>query len=222
MKKYLLTIALLTCSVASVAADYYQFVSSNSLGKDIQTLNKKYKLGLKLSQDDSSDTTHFYETPKSSDCRLSVKTTKKGNIQSISVANDKKCHFNTTSPLIYRSNKVMRVKDILNQVKPNETYIKIGCFNCPSRIEILDELIVKKDGYLLSFEIEGYHTESHIALSKLLFNDYQENHHYAYMDRLAEAFLEYPELFQRDDVKKLLFKHFVNREIHTYTISQSD
>lgn len=207
-------------STASFGADYQKFISSNSLGKDVHTLNKQYKMGLKLSEKEWGDNGRLYQTPESAKCLVSVETTKRDKIKSISIWGNKDCQFSTTSPLNYQVDK-MTVRDILNQVKPNEVYIQIGCFNCPSRIEITDNLIVEKGNYRLSFEVDGYHRESHIALSKLLFGKYEEDKHFEYMDKLEELFRNDPRLFERDDVKKLLFKQFINHKIHSYEISQS-
>lgn len=218
MKKYLIAIILSTYSMVSFGANYQQFINPNSLGKDIHILNKKYKLSLKLSQKEWGDNNKLYQTPEKEKCLISVETTQKGKIQSIAILGEKGCQFGTTTPLKYQVNK-MTVRDILNQVKPNEVYIEIGCFNCPSRIEIIDNLIVDKDDYRLSFEVDGYHTESHIALSKLLLGNYEQDKHYEYMDKLDELFRNDPELFQRDDIRKLLFKYFLNHKIHSYEIS---
>lgn len=37
----------LTLSTTAMAADYNSFLSPNSLGKDVKTVNSQYKLGLK-------------------------------------------------------------------------------------------------------------------------------------------------------------------------------
>lgn len=116
------------------------------------------------------------------------------------------CPFSTKTPIVYQYGKTNST-DIFNQVKLNEMHIVPGCFHCPSRIELGDEIIIEKPNqkYRTVITIDGYNSAYHIALSKLLFNAYDEDNHYEYMDKLEE---QDQKIFKRNDVKKLALKHY--------------
>lgn len=70
------------------------------------------------------------------------------------------CGFKTKSNVVFDSRKTSAAS-LLNQVKLSEVGFYQGCYNCPSRIEILDSLVIKRpqDKFYTEFAIEGYNEE---------------------------------------------------------------
>lgn len=182
MKKLLLAGAvMMAISAPTLAADYGGLASPSSLGKSIDSLNKQYKVGLKYEKD--------YQAYKNSDtaaCGLYVETDKNKLIKSIYISEQNDCKYITKSNVNFNSASTT-VKDLLNQVNLTDVRFIIGCFNCPSRIEINDKLMVNRasDKYYTEFEISANSDYSDFVANKT-YGKYSEDKHYEIMDKLDQ------------------------------------
>ncbi|MGM8899135.1 MULTISPECIES: hypothetical protein [unclassified Psychrobacter] len=197
MKNTLLISGLIvTISIPVHAADYQSFIAPSSLGKSIHTLNKKYQLGLK------KQSSGKYGNRELNDCRLIVKTNKKNRINEIKIIDSKSCKYSTTSNVNYNS-QTTKTQDLLSQVDIQDVQFVPGCFNCPSRLEITDTLVIEreKDNYLTKFEINGHNRKYLNYIAKNLFGDFSDENYYSTMNLLESRAAEEPSLYDRNEFK---------------------
>lgn len=212
MNKQTLCLSLmlgLTLSTTTIAADYNSFLSPNSLGKDVKTVNSQYKLGLKKQEGGGYSNSDAY------DCNLDVSVNSRNLITRIQVSpNTEKCHYQATSSGANFNAKSTKTVDILNQVKLEDIKFIPGCFNCPSRIELPDSLIVNRsqDKYYTEFEISGYNGDYHDFMAKKLFGSFSQDDYYPTMDKLEEKLSNSPDSYDRKDFKL--------KAIQTYDLQQ--
>ncbi|GAF53566.1 hypothetical protein [Psychrobacter sp. JCM 18900] len=67
----------MSMSTTTIAAEYNQFLSPSSLGKDVKALSSQYKLGLK------KQSWGGYSNSEAYDCMLNVEVNSQGRINSI-------------------------------------------------------------------------------------------------------------------------------------------
>ena len=205
-KQFSLGVALgLVMSTTAIAADYKSFLSPSSLGKDVKALSSQYKLGLK------KQNWGGYGNSEAYDCWLSVEVNGRDQITSISAEpNNGKCKLNTESSGVNYNTGSTKTVDILNQAKLEDIKFIPGCFNCPSRIELADNLIISRpqDNYYTEFEINGYNDEYLKFMGTTLFGRYDPNDYYTVMDKLdAKLDSDSPE-YNRKDFKLKAIKSY--------------
>lgn len=199
----------LTLSTTAMAADDNSFLSPNSLGKDVKTVNSQYKLGLKKQEGGSYSNSDAY------DCSVDVDVNSRNLITRIQVSpNTEKCNYQATSSGVSFNPKSTKTVDILNQVKLEEIKFIPGCFNCPSRIELSDSLVINRpqDKYYTEFEISGYNSDYHDFMAKKLFGSFSQDGYYPTMDKLEEKLSNSPSSYNRKDFKL--------KAIQTYDLQQ--
>lgn len=199
----------LTLSTTAMAADYNSFLSPSSLGKDVKTVNSQYKLGLKKQEGGG------YSNSDAHDCSVDVDVNSRNFITRIQVSpNTEKCHYKTTSSGVSFNAKSTKTVDILNQVKLEDVKFIPGCFNCPSRIELPDSLVINRpqDKYYTEFEISGYNGNYHDFMAKKLFGNFSQDDYYPIMDKLEEKLSNSPNSYDRKDFKL--------KAIQTYDLQQ--
>lgn len=197
MKKTLLISSLVaTISMPVHAADYQNFIKPSSLGKNINALNKTYNLGLK------KRSLGGYSNRQSGDCSLYVETNKKNQISRIRIIDNGACKYTTKSNVNYNS-QTTKTQDLLSQVDIKNVQFIPGCFNCPSRLEITDNLVIsrEKDSYYTKFEIKGYNKKYLNYIAKNLFGDSSDENYYSIMDMLESRAAEDPSLYNRNEFK---------------------
>ncbi|WP_299184523.1 hypothetical protein [uncultured Psychrobacter sp.] len=197
MKNTLLISGLIaTISIPVHAADYQSFITPSSLGKSINTLNKKYQLGLK------KQSSGKYANHRLNGCSLLVKTDKKNRINEIKIIDNKDCRYTTTSNVNYNS-QTTKTQDLLSQVDIQDVQFVPGCFNCPSRLEITDTLVIdrEKDNYHTKFEIKGHNRKYLNYIAKNLFGDFSDENYYSIMDMLESRAAKDPTLYDRNEFK---------------------
>lgn len=200
MKKLLLAGAvMMAISAPAFAADYSGFVSPSSLGKSVDSLNKQYKVGLKYEKDYQG-----YKNSDSAACDLYVETDKKQLVKRIHISDKNDCKYTTKSNVNFNSASTT-IKDLLNQVNISEVQFNPGCFNCPSRIEIGDNLVINRAGdkYYTEFEIAGDGEYHEFIIKKTYGSKYSEDKHYELMDELDEKDSKF---FNRQDFKLAAIK----------------
>lgn len=188
----------LTVSTTAIAADYNSFLSPNSLGKEVKTLNSQYKLGLKKQEGGG------YSNSESHDCSINVDTNSRNLITRIRVLpNNEKCNYKVRSSGVSFNSKNNKTVDILNQTKIDDITFIPGCFNCPSRIELSDSLVINRpqDKYYTEFEISGYNRDYHNFMAKKLFGNFGQDDYYPTMDKLEEKLGNSPSSYNRKDFK---------------------
>ena len=212
MNKQTLCLSLmlgLTLSTTAMAADYNSFLSPNSLGKDVKTVNSQYKLGLKKQEGGGYSNSDAY------DCNVNVEANSRNLITHIRVSpNTEKCRYQATSSGVSFNAKSTKTVDILNQVKLEDIKFIPGCFNCPSRIELPDSLVINRpqDKYYTEFEIPGYNRDYHNFMAKKLFGSFSQDDYYLMMDKLEEKMGNSPSSYDRKDFKL--------KAIQTYDLQQ--
>lgn len=212
MNKQTLCLSLmlgLTLSTTAIAADYNSFLSPSSLGKDVKTVSSQYKLGLKKQEGGS------YSNSAAYDCNLDVSVNSRNLITRIQVSpNTEKCHYKATSSGVSFDSKSTKTVDILNQVKLEDIKFIPGCFNCPSRIELPDSLVINRpqDEYYTEFEISGYNGNYYDFMAKKLFGNFSQDDYYPIMDKLEEKLGNSPSSYDRKDFKL--------KAIQTYDLEQ--
>lgn len=188
----------LTVSTTAMAADYNGFLSPNSLGKDVKTVNSQYKLGLKKQEGGS------YSNSEAYDCSIDVDTNSRNIITRIRILpNNEKCNYKATSSGVSFNSKSTKTVDILNQTKINDITFIPGCFNCPSRIELSDSLVINRpqDKYYTEFEISGYNRDYLSFMAKKLFGNFSQDDYYPTMDKLGDKLGNSPSSYNRKDFK---------------------
>ncbi|MGP5209559.1 hypothetical protein ACTXJ5_02080 [Psychrobacter alimentarius] len=212
MNKQILCLSLmlgLTLSTAAMAADYNSFLSPNSLGKDVKTVNSQYKLGLKKQEGGGYSNSDAY------DCSVNVEANSRNLITRIRVLpNNQKCNYKATSSGVSFNPKSTKTVDILNRTKIDDITFIPGCFNCPSRIELSDSLVINRpqDKYYTEFEIQGYNRNYHDFMAKKLFGSFSQDDYYLMMDKLEEKMGNSPSSYDRKDFKL--------KAIQTYDLQQ--
>lgn len=199
----------LTLSTTAIAADYNSFLSPSSLGKEVKTVNSQYKLGLKKQEGGGYSNSDAY------DCNLDVSDNRQNLITRIQVSpSTEKCRYQATSSGVSFNVKSTKTVDILNQVKLEDVKFIPGCFNCPSRIELSDSLVIDrpKDKYYTEFEIQGYNRDYHNFMAKKLFGSFSQDDYYLMMDKLEEKMGNSPSSYDRKDFKL--------KAIQTYDLQQ--
>lgn len=184
------------------AANYSSFIAPSSLGKDINTLNKQYKLGL------SKQDWNGYSNSDSDACKLDVGVTKKDKINFITIVNTEGCAYSTQSNVSYNS-KTTTTKSLLSQVDIEHIQFVPGCFNCPSRIEITDELFINRaeDNYYTKFEILGYNKAYLDYIAKKLFGNTSDDY-YSMMDMLELRAAQDENFYDRNAFKLQAIKTY--------------
>lgn len=188
----------LTVSTTAMAADYNSFLSPSSLGKDVKTVNSQYKLGLKKQEGGG------YSNSESYDCSIDVDANSRNLITHIRVSpNNEKCNYKATSSGVSFNPKNTKTVGILHQAKINDITFIPGCFNCPSRIELSDSLVVNRpqDKYYTEFEISGYNRDYHEFMAKKLFGNFSQDDYYPTMDKLEEKLGNSSSSYDRKDFK---------------------
>ena len=178
------------------------------MGKDIDVINSQYKVGLQK-QD------YGYRNSDAYHCDLRVDVDSRNRITEIQITpNTDQCNYNAISSGVSFNAKTTNTVDILNQAKLENIEFIPGCFNCPSRIELTDSLIVNRaeDRYYTSFEIEGYNRDYHNFMVEKLFGNFNQGNYYPMMDKLDETLTNNPSYYQRKDFKI--------KAIQTYNLKQ--
>ncbi|PKG34153.1 hypothetical protein [Psychrobacter sp. Sarcosine-3u-12] len=199
----------LLLSAPAIAADYNSFLTPSSLGKDVKTLSSQYKLGLKKQNGSSYNNSDAY------DCNVNVSVNSRNLITHIKISpNTEKCDYKATSSGVNFNSKTTKAVDILNQAKLSDIKFIPGCFNCPSRIELPDSLVVNKDqdNYYTEFEIGGYNSEYLKFMGKKLLGSFSEDDYYPTMDKLETKLGSSPSSYNRKDFKL--------KAIQTYDLQQ--
>lgn len=199
----------LALSTTTMAADYNSFLSPSSLGKEVKTLNSQYKLGLKKQEGGG------YSNSESHDCSINVDANSRNLITRIRVSpNNEKCNFKAVSSGVSFNPKNTKTENILNQTKIDDITFIPGCFNCPSRIELSDSLVINrpKDTYYTEFEIAGYNRDYHDFMAKKLFGNFSQDDYYPTMDKLEAKLSDSPSNYDRKDFKL--------KAIQTYDLEQ--
>ncbi|WP_230657356.1 hypothetical protein [Psychrobacter sp. I-STPA10] len=207
-------------STPTYAANYNDFLSPNSLGQNINTLNTRYGLGLKK-QDWGA-----YQNSDAYNCSLTVKANSHNKITSIQVApNNDKCTIKTTSSGINYHHGNTKIVDILNQVRLEDIQFIPACFNCPSRLELPDSLVVMRpqDPYYTEFNIDGYNTPyTEFLAQKVLGNfDLKSDIYYKKMSEMDEKFNLATNNFEHKDISLLKKKEIRLKAIHTYDLQST-
>ncbi|PNK59668.1 hypothetical protein [Psychrobacter sp. FDAARGOS_221] len=204
MKKLCISLTVATglaLSAPAMAANLNGFLTPNSLGKNINTLNKQYNLGLTKADWDGWD---LYTNSSNTDCDLSV-STKNDKVTEIKVSpNGENCRYKTQSSGITFQYDKTRVVDILNNAKLADIQFIPGCFNCPSRIELPDELVVSRpqDKYTTTFGISGYNDDYLKYMATKMGIKNVEQDYYPAMDSLEEKLNANPKAYNREDFKR--------------------
>lgn len=199
----------LLLSTPAMAADYNRFLSPSSLGKDVKTLSSQYKLGLKKQDSESYSNSDAY------DCNVNVSVNSRNLITRIKISlNTEKCDYKAASSGVSFNSKTTKAVDILNQAKLSDIKFIPGCFNCPSRIELPDSLVVNRgqDNYYTEFEIGGYNSEYLKFMGKKLLGSFSEDDYYPTMDKLETKLGSSPSSYNRKDFKL--------KAIQTYDLQQ--
>lgn len=203
MKNSLLIIIVGTVvCLPTYAANYNSFIAPSSLGKDVNTLNKQYKLGL------SKQDWNGYSNSDSDACKLDVGVTKTGKINFITIMNTENCQYSTQSNVTYNS-KNTETRNLLSQVDIENVQFIPGCFNCPSRIEITDELMINRaeDSYYTKFEIQGYNKAYIDYIAKKLFGSTLDDY-YSMMDMLELRAAQDENFYDRNAFKLQAIKTY--------------
>lgn len=211
-----LGVILATMTISAHSANYNQFVSPSSLGKSVYDLNKKYQLGLSKSSENSDEDYYNFYNKDNSACGLAVGTNNKGIIQSISMYyNGNKCTMKSQSNFSFDMQRTTGI-DILNQIKLSEMQVVVGCFNCPSGLELVDEMIINRpqDNYVTKFQVGSYNDEYKNFIAKKLFPKFNADdfdHYYEYMDKLDQMSTK-PDFYNREDFKRQAIKAYNMKE----------
>lgn len=204
---------------SAFGADYNDFVTPSSLGKAVSTLNSQYKLGLKK-QDGG-----YYRNSKAYNCGLFVRVNDNNKISHIEISpNNSNCHYKVSSSGISFKNNTTKVVDVLNQVRLEDIKFIPGCFNCPSRIEISDSLIINRpqDKYYTELNIEGYNTDYQKFMAQKIFGNFNEEEFYSHSIelKLEEKLANNPGLYNRKDFKlKAIQTYNLQYKPWSYTIA---
>lgn len=195
----------MSMSTTTIAADYNQFLSPSSLGKNVKALSSQYKLGLK------KQSWGGYSNSEAYDCMLNVEVNSQGRINSIRAEpNNEKCSFKTASSGVTYNTESTKIIDILNQADIDSIKFLPGCFNCPSGLELADNLVISRpqDNYYTEFEIEGYNNEYLKFMGTKLIGNFNQNNYYSIMDKLdAKLDSDSPE-YNRKDFKLKAIKSY--------------
>lgn len=200
MKKLLLAgVVMIAISAPTFAADYSGLASPSSLGKSVASLNKQYKVGLKYDKDYQG-----YKNSETAACDLYVETDSKQLVKSIYISDKNDCKYTAKSNVTFNSASTT-VKDLLNQVKISEVQFNPGCFNCPSRIEIGDNLVINRaaDKYYTEFEISGNSEYNDFIIKKTYGSKHSEANDFELRDELDEKDEKF---FNRQDFKLAAIK----------------
>ncbi len=200
--------------IPAYAANYNSFITPSSLGKDVEALNKQYKLGLK------KQNWNGYSNDDSAPCQLNVEVNKKNKINSIRIINTASCQYTTKSNVSY-NNRTSKVKDLLSQVDIENIKFVPGCFNCPSKIKITDDLLIDrtKDPYYTKFEISGYNKSYLQYIAKKLFGNASNDDYYAMMDMLELRAAQEVDFYDRNAFKLQAVKTYdLQDKPESYTI----
>lgn len=216
MKKTLLISSLVaTISIPVYAADYQSFITLSSLGKSINTLNKKYDLNLK------KQTSGSYSNSDASTCKLTVSTDKKNQINQIKITGNEACKYTAKSNVNYNS-QTTKIQDLLSQVDIKDVQFVPGCFNCPSRLKTNDKLVIsrEKDGYYTKFEIQGANKKYLNYIAKNLFGDFSDENYDSIMDTLELRAAKDADLYDRDEFKlQAIDAYNLQEKPQSYTIA---
>ena len=207
-------------SAPAYATNYKDFLSPNSLGQDLNILNTRYSLGLKK-QDWGA-----YQNSNAYNCSLTVKADSRNKITSIKIVpSNEKCTIKTTSSGINYHHGKSKIVDILNQVRLEDIQFIPACFNCPSRLELPDSLVVRRpqDQYYTVFEIDGYNTPyKDFITQKALGNfDLNSNIYYEKMSEMDDKIRLETNDFENKDVSLLKQKDVRLKAIHTYDLQST-
>lgn len=198
------------------AANYNDFLTPSSLGKNIDTLNSTYSLG--LTKQDGGD----YSNSDTADCSLIVEVDKTKRIKRIRIIpNQGNCRFKTTSSGITFHTGKTNIVDTLNQVKLNDIQFIPGCFNCSSRIEISDILMIKRaqDNYYTAIEIEGYNEDYLSFMGNTIYGNFEQDDYYEVMDKLDKYFRTHPSDYSRNEFRlKAIETYDLKKQPWSYAI----
>ena len=215
MKRLLLLSVGSMVALPVYAADYNHFIEPSSLGQNINTLNQHYKLGLIKSNGG------YYRNADSTACALLVMADKKDKVTQIKITNNQNCQYKAKSNVVIDSHTT-NIRTLLNQVDLKDISFVPGCFNCPSRIEITDNLIINRaeDNYYSEFAIQGYNTEYKNYMAKKLFGHLTEDNYYSMMDMLELRSVKDPTIYDRDEFKLQAVETYnLQGQTWSYTIS---
>lgn len=205
---------ILTLSSTAIAADYNRFLSPSSLGKNVKALSSQYQLGLQ------PQSWGGYGNSEVSDCVLRVEVNGHDQITSIyAMSNSEDCHYKTLSSGISFDTKTTKTVDILNQAELKDIKFIPGCFNCPSRIELPDNLVIirPQDNYYTEFEINGYNDEYLKFMGTTLFGRYDPDDYYTVMDKLdAKLNSDSPEYDRKDFKLKAIQSYDLQQQPWSY------
>lgn len=197
MKIILLIASISTAvSISAHSEDYEGFIAPSSLGKNINTLNSQYELGLK------EHSKGRYGNKSSADCDLMVKTDEENRVNYIKVTHKQNCRYSTTSNVNYNS-KSTKTKDILGQVNIKNIQFVPRCLNCPSRVGVLDRLVVNRaeDKYYTEFEIQGANKDYIKYIAKDLFGNFSDDDYNTVMNKLQLRAAENDNFYDRNEFK---------------------
>lgn len=221
-----LILALASTSLSLQAANIDQLISHDSLGKDVLQLNQTYKLGLNKASAaylDGKKSGHYF-TGSFGKCELQVMADNANKVSSISVSTND-CDFTTNSNVLFDSRKTSLSK-LLKQVKLSEVSFEQGCYNCPSRIQLLDNLVINrpKDKFYTEFEISGYNNQLKEYMVKKLAKVHQKTSNkweaLSWLDNLkSEDLFSFKRLTDRKDFKEKAIATYNLEEVpYRYTI----
>lgn len=187
------------------AADYNGLLSPSSLGQDINTLNSRYKLGLKKQEWGG------YTNKASESCKVDITIDKNSKATLIELSpNTENCRYKATTSGVSFDSRSSKIVDILNQTKVENIQFFPGCFNCPSGLELSDSLVIKRsqDKYYTEYGIEGYNSGYlEFMMTKLLGKVSQDNY-YPMLDKLEAKLDANPSLYNRKDFKLQAMKTY--------------
>ena len=210
----LIAVASTVVSIPVYAANYNGFISPSSLGKDVETLNKQYKLNLK------KQNWNGYSNGKTATCQLNVEVNKNNKINSISILNAANCQYSTKSNVAYNSN-TSKIKDLLSQVDIENIQFIPGCFNCPANIKITDNLVIDRaqDPYYTKFEISGYNKSYLSYIAKKLLGNTSSTEYRSMMDMLELRAAQEVDFYDRNAFKLQAIKTYnIQSKPESYTI----
>ena len=185
-------------STTTMAANYNDFLSPNSLGKDVNVLSSQYKLNLE------KQAWGDYSNSEAYDCMLVVEVNGSDSITSIRAEpNNEKCTLETLSSGVNYNTKSTKIVDILNQANIEAIRFIPGCFNCPSGLELADDLVINRaeDNYYTQFEIDGYNDEYVKFIGTELVGHVNQNNYYSIMDTLDTSLNRNSPEYNRKDFK---------------------
>lgn len=204
----------LVMSTTAIASDYNSFLSSSSLGKNVKTLSSQYKLGLK------KQSWGDYGNSEADNCLLNVEVNKRDQITSIRAqSNNEQCQFKTSSSGVTYNTRSTKITDILNESNIEAVRFIPGCFNCPSGIELADNLVINRsqDNYYTEFAIQGYNDEYLRFIGTKLYGSFGQDDYYSIMDKLDTKLNSDSAEYNRKDFKLKAIKSYdLNQQPRRY------